>query len=185
MKQNLHAHSDDAGKRPEAHLATDGPRLPAGRILLFYLLWMVLAGAGTPELWVGVPAAVLSGWLSAKLLPTHGLRWRPMGLLSLCALFVRDSIVAGWEIALLILRPNLRIAPGFVSHRTHIPGEAMLGFYKSYNSLTPGTLAVEPEADGSLIFHCLDVRNPVAESLAANEVAILRAIDRGRGGALE
>ncbi len=151
--------------------------------MLFYFLWTVLAGAGTPELWVGIPAAVVSGALSAKLLPAQGLRWSLTGLLSLCVLFVRDSIAAGGQIALLVLRPNLRIEPGFVSHRSRIPGEALCGFFKSYNSLTPGTLAVEPEADGSMKFHCLDIRTPVAESLAANETALLRAVNTGGGAA--
>jgi multicomponent Na+:H+ antiporter subunit E len=183
MKQNLHAQANDAGEPRETALAPKRLGLPLGRILLFYFLWMVLAGADTPELWVGIPAALVSGILSAKLLPARGLRWRPAGLLSLCALFVRDSIVAGWEIALLVLRPNLQIQPGFVSHRSRIPGEALCGFYKSYNSLTPGTLAVEPEADGSMKFHCLDIRNPVAESLAANETALLRAVNTGGGAA--
>lgn len=175
MKQN---HQTQADSRGEPRV-----RFPFGRMLLFYFLWIVLAGAGTPELWVGIPAAVLSGWLSAKLLPAHGLRWRPAGLLCLCARFVRDSMVAGGEIALVILRPTIKIKPGFVSHRTDIPGEAMCAFFKSYNSLTPGTLAVEPEPDGSLKFHCLDVRHPVAEGLSVNEAALLRAIKTDGGDA--
>lgn len=176
--------NDDKRQNSHLHIIRDALLgFPLGRMLLFYFLWIVLAGAGTPELWVGIPAAVLSGWLSAKLLPSHGLRWRPVGLLWLGARFVRDSMVAGWEIALVVLRPAIKIKPGFVSHRTLIPGEAMCAFYKSYNSLTPGTLAVEPEPDGSLKFHCLDVHNPVAESLTANETALLRAIKTSRGGA--
>jgi multicomponent Na+:H+ antiporter subunit E len=59
----------------------------------------------------------------------------------------------------------------------------MCAIYKSYNSLTPGTLAVEPESDGSLVFHCLDVDQPVAESLAVNETALLRAVQTVEGGA--
>jgi multicomponent Na+:H+ antiporter subunit E len=183
MKQSLQAQAGRAEAFRVASSAPGGHRLSPGRVVLFYVLWIVLAGTGTPELWVGVPAALLSGWLSAKLLPAHGLRWRPAGLLWLGVRFVRDSLVAGGEIARVVLRPTIQIKPGFVSHRTRIPGAAMCAMYKSYNSLTPGTLAVEPQPDGSLVFHCLDVSQPVAESLAMNETALLRAVQTDGGGA--
>lgn len=183
MKQNAPAQAGVTGERRADAMPPERLASLLARILLFYVVWLAVAGAEAPERWVGIPAALVSGWLSAKLLPGHGLRWRPAGLLRLGACFIRDSLVAGGDIARVVLRPQLRIQPGFVAHRTRIPGEALRAFYRSYNSLTPGTLAVEPEPDGSPVFHALDTRQPVAESLAANEAVLLRAITTDQGGA--
>jgi multicomponent Na+:H+ antiporter subunit E len=155
--------------------------MPWGRMAVFYVVWILLAGAAPPELLVGIPAAALSGWLSGKLLPGHAWRWSLAGVVRLCGLFLRDSVVAGVEVALMAFRPDMRLNPGIVSHRTRLPDGGMRDFFNSYNSLMPGTLAVEETDGDQLQFHCLDVGTPVGAALTGYENLLIHTTRR-KGG---
>jgi multicomponent Na+:H+ antiporter subunit E len=148
--------------------------MPWGRIAVFYVVWILLAGAAPAELLVGVPAAALSGWLSWKLLPGHAWRWSMAGVARLCGLFLRDSVVAGVEVALMAFRPGMRLNPGIITYRTRLPEGGLRAFFNSYNSLMPGTLAVEPTGTEQLLYHCLDVEAPVAAALTKYEDLLLQ-----------
>jgi multicomponent Na+:H+ antiporter subunit E len=157
------------------------PVVPWSRILAFYVVWVLLAGTGTAELLAGIPAAAISGWLSWKLLPGHAWRWRPAGVVKLCGLLLRDSVVAGVEVALMAFRPRLRMNQGIASHRTRLPEGGMRAFFNTYNSLMPGTLAVESKDADTLQFHCLDLDAPVHEVLTRYETLLLDTMQR-KGG---
>jgi len=135
----------------------------------------VLAGAGTAELLVGIPAAALSGWLSGRLLPDHGQRWSAMGILRFCGRFLRYSLKAGVDVALMAFRPEMRLNPGFVSFPSEIPAGPVCGLFNGINSLMPGTLAVEPDADGNAQYHCLDIGKPILAELRDHETCLLSA----------
>jgi multicomponent Na+:H+ antiporter subunit E len=47
--------------------------------------------------------------------------------------------------------------------------------FTTLTSLLPGTVPAGDE-DGQLIYHCLDVEQPVAAELAAEEAALVRAL---------
>jgi multicomponent Na+:H+ antiporter subunit E len=48
-------------------------------------------------------------------------------------------------------------------------------------SLLPGTVPTGADAAGRLLIHCLDVNQPVAAQLAAEEEHFARAIGSARG----
>jgi multicomponent Na+:H+ antiporter subunit E len=47
-------------------------------------------------------------------------------------------------------------------------------------SLQPGKLPVAVSADGTLLIHCLDLREPIAEQAAADELAFCRILGTER-----
>lgn len=161
--------------------STRAPVIPWARMLAFYVVWVLLAGTGSAELLVGIPAAAISGWLSWTLLPGHAWRWSLAGVARLCGFFLRDSVVAGVEVALMAFRPKMRMNPGIASHRTRLPEGGMRDFFNTYNSLMPGTLAVEAKDADTLQFHCLDIDAPASEALNEYESLLLDTMHR-KGG---
>lgn len=159
-------------------------RIPILRVAILYLLWLAMAGTGTPELIVGILAAGLAAWVSVKLDPAGGGRWRPLWVSRLCLRFLRDSVVAGAEVALIALRPEMRLKPGVIEFPSRLPPGGPRAFFNSYSSLMPGTLAVEPAENGNPQFHCLDTGKPVVEEMKAHEELLARGIgeEGGRHG---
>jgi multicomponent Na+:H+ antiporter subunit E len=147
----------------------------------FLALWAVLIGLDPVDLAAGVVAAACAAWASLRLLPP-GARWpRPAALATLAARFLWQSIVAGWDVARRALDPRLPIKPGFVAYPVRLPPGAARGAFASLSSLLPGTVPCG-EDDGAIVYHCLDVDQPVAAQLAAEEALLTRALGGGRDG---
>jgi multicomponent Na+:H+ antiporter subunit E len=87
----------------------------------------------------------------------------------LTARFLRQSLVAGVDIARRALDPRLPLRPGVVTYHSQLPLGARLNAFCTITSLLPGTLPAGRDANGDLLVHCLDVGQPVAEQLAAEE----------------
>jgi multicomponent Na+:H+ antiporter subunit E len=47
--------------------------------------------------------------------------------------------------------------------------------FTAYSSLLPGTVPCG-EDDGGIVYHCLDISQPVLEQLAAEELRLTRAV---------
>ena len=61
----------------------------------------------------------------------------------------------------------------------HAPGH-LRNTFATISSLMPGTLPCG-ENEGEIIFHCLDVGQPVLEQLAAEEKVLARVLDEVPG----
>lgn len=157
----------------------EGGAVPWVRIAVFYGLWVVMAGAGTPELLAGIPAAIVSGCLSARLLPRAAGRWRARGVCGFIVRFIRHSVVAGVDVALAALRPRMGLDPGYVDYPARLPEGNMRTLFSGGNSLIPGTLGVEPGPEGDLQFHCLDINQPVADDLRVHEDDLMNCYREG------
>ena len=138
------------------------PDSPAPRHVLltrgagFLALWLVLMGPALKDLPVGIVAAAAAAWTSAILWPARGGLSLP-GILRFLVRFLPQSVAAGLDVA--------RRACCAVM------------------SLQPGKLPVAAEPDGTLHIHCLDLREPVTEQLAADEAAFCETLqDGGRNG---
>lgn len=161
-----------------------GATLPPRALLLrgagFLAFWAILMGFAPVDLAVGIAAAAVASRVSALL-------WPPGGGVSLLALprflarFLAQSVIAGVDVARRTFtgRPPLR--PGFVTCRSLLPGGMARETSCALMGLQPGKLPVEVDADGSLRFHCLDLGQPVAAQIAADEAAFRRLL-RGSGG---
>jgi multicomponent Na+:H+ antiporter subunit E len=143
----------------------------------FLGLWIVLIGLNPLDLAVGVFTAAAATWASLRLLPpaSHGLRLAALPRLGLR--FLWQSVVAGVDVARRAFDPQLPLKTGFVVYRTRYPRGPARNAFASLTSLLPGTVPAEDDAQG-LHYHCLDVGQPVAENLAAEEEAVSRALPR-------
>jgi multicomponent Na+:H+ antiporter subunit E len=146
------------------------------RAFCFLIFWLVLAGIKPIDVLVGALTAMAAAWVSLRLLPAGELRVHPLALARLVLRFLRQSIVAGVDVAWRALDPRLPLRPGFVACRSRLaPGAAQSAFC-TMTSLLPGTLPCGNSEDGTLLVHCLDVMQPVAGQLAAEEALFMRAV---------
>lgn len=146
------------------------------RFLLFAILWLVMDGGKPAGLLVGVPAAYLAAWLSGKLLPVGRGGWSVAGLLALVWYFLRNSVVAGVDVAVRVFRPDMRLSPGYAEVDCSFPGGARRDLHLAMGSLLPGSLPVEETESGRVIFHCLDTGQPLAAQMARQEEMLNRAL---------
>jgi multisubunit Na+/H+ antiporter MnhE subunit len=81
---------------------------------------------------------------------------------------ITAAIAAGVDIARRAFDPRLPLEPGFVVYRPRLPAGLARYLFTSYKSLLPGTVPCG-DVQGGVIYHCLDVRQPIPEQLAAEE----------------
>ena len=147
----------------------------------FFCFWLVLTNAGTGDLAAGLAAAVAATWASLRLMPAQQWSLRPIKLAEFVLHFLRQSIVAGVDVARRALDPRLRLRPGFVVYQAHLPPGTARDAFCAIMSLLPGTLPCGPAEGNGLTIHCLDVTQPVVEQLAAEEALCMQTL----GGALQ
>lgn len=141
----------------------------------FLVLWIVLAGTAPGDFAVGLLAAALAAWASVTLLPPGRGRFSARGSARLAAHFLVQSVVAGWDVARRAFHPRLPIKPGFVQYPVGFaPGPERAAF-KAFTSLLPGTVTVGEEEAG-ILYHCLDVDQPVLRELAVEEARLRGAL---------
>lgn len=147
-----------------------------GRAALYFALWLMIAGYQPVDLPVGLAAAALATWASLRLMPPGTLRLRPWSLASFGLRFFGQSVSAGAQVAWLALSPSMRLRPGFVAWRPRLQSASARNVFCTVSSLLPGTLPAGSDDDGTLLIHCLDVEQPVAESLDAEAALFSRMI---------
>lgn len=150
------------------------------RWVLLLVFWVALIGFSLSALVVGVVAAGGATWFSLRLLPPAPQRVRLGVLALLLPRFLWQSLLAGWDVARRAFDPRLPLRPGFVAFRSaHAPGH-LRNTFATISSLMPGTLPCGEDGD-EIIFHCLDVGQPIVEQLAAEEKVLARALDEAPG----
>jgi len=143
----------------------------------YLALWAALIGLDPLDLVVGGSAAAVATWVSLRLLPPGVHPVRPAALPRLVLRFLGQSVSAGIDVARRAFSPRMPLHPGFVQYPTGYPRGASRNGFASISSLLPGTLAVRDDEQG-LLYHCLDLDQPVAADLAAEEVMVSRALPR-------
>ena len=168
-----------AGFRPRAGAAAVIRRALFPAVVLraigFLGLWIVLAGVDIEDLPAAALAVVCATWTSLRLLPPGDARPSPAALARLAMRFLVQSAVAGVDVARRALDPRLPLRPGFVTYPVgFVPGPAR-NVFTTLTSLLPGTVPAG-EDGGHLVYHCLDIDQPVVSQLAAEEAALSRAL---------
>lgn len=149
------------------------------RGLCFLALWLALMPSAKPgDLAVGLVATILATWASLHLLPPAAGQFRVIALLTYLPHFLGHSIMAGLDIARRAFDPRLPLQPGFVTYATRLPPGRARNEFASITSLMPGAVPAGEEA-GAIVYHCLDIGQPVAEQNAVEERALARVLDAG------
>jgi multicomponent Na+:H+ antiporter subunit E len=146
------------------------------RAVGFFVLWMMLTDGNSADLAAGAGAALAAGWASLRLLPPGRRRVRPAALAGLGLRFLSQSVVAGVDVARRALDPRLPLRPGFAVYPVSLPRGPARNMFITLMSLLPGTVPTGSDARGRLLIHCLDVAQPVAAQLAAEEALFSAAI---------
>jgi multicomponent Na+:H+ antiporter subunit E len=145
------------------------------RWLGYLALWVALIGLAPLDLVVGELTAAVATWASLRLLPPGSHPLRPAGLPGLVLRFLARSASAGIDVARRAFSPRLPLQPGFIQYRTGYARGPTRNAFASMTSLLPGTVAVRDDAQG-LLYHCLDLEQPVTADLAAEEREAERAL---------
>lgn len=141
----------------------------------FLVLWVVLIGLDPTDAVVGVFTAAAATWVSLRLLPPGSHRLRLAALPRLALRFLWQSVIAGVDVARRAFDPRMPLKTGFVLYPTRYPRGPGRNAFASMTSLLPGTVPAEDDAQG-LLYHCLDVEQPIAEQLASEEQALSRTL---------
>ncbi|MGO4388646.1 Na+/H+ antiporter subunit E [Microvirga sp. 2YAF29] len=139
------------------------------------MFWMILMGPALIDLPAGIAAAAAGTWASTLLWPADSKISVP-GLARFLIRFLPQSVVAGVDIARRVFTPRPTLHPGFVVYHSSLPAGMARDAACAVMSLQPGKLPIATEADGTLHFHCLDLREPVEEQIAADEAAFCEAL---------
>jgi multicomponent Na+:H+ antiporter subunit E len=141
----------------------------------FLVLWLVLAGANSADLPAAAVAVVAATWTSLRLLPPGSSRLCASALAKLTMRFAYQSVAAGVDVARRALDPRLPLLPGFMCYPVRFPPGAARNAFTTLTSLLPGTVPAGAER-GHIVYHCLDVEQPVMSQLVAEEAALARAL---------
>jgi multicomponent Na+:H+ antiporter subunit E len=146
------------------------------RAIVFGVIWITLAGTGWADIFVGAVAVGLATWASLALLPPIGRSLSPMGAVTFALDFLRSSIVAGFDVARRAFDPRLPLRPGFVTCPCSIEPGMERDAFRATMSLQPGTLPVADLGSAGFLVHCLDTREPAAQSFARSEALFGRLL---------
>ena len=149
------------------------------RALAFLLLWLAVAGRKPSDLPVGVAVACAAATGRALILsPPSGGRLSIRAALVFLLDFLRLSLWSGLDVARRALSPTPDLQPGVVEARLRLPPGFARNAFCVIASLLPGTLLTgfEPDDDHKAYVHELDVGQPIAAELAAEEASFMRMI---------
>ncbi|HEV7328111.1 MAG TPA: Na+/H+ antiporter subunit E [Bosea sp. (in: a-proteobacteria)] len=170
-----------AAERMDKAIVADHVRLPALLIrgLCLLLLWVALMGPAPQDLAVGLAGSAAGVWASTLLWPAGG-TLSFVGLARFVARFLPQSAVAGLDVARRAFAHRPDLQPGFAICQSSVPAGLARESSCAVMSLQPGKLPVSTAADGTMLIHCLDLREPVAELVAADEAAFCRILGSER-----
>jgi multicomponent Na+:H+ antiporter subunit E len=160
---------------PPGNGALSLSRVAAARAASFLAFWLMISGWAPADLPVGIAAVIGATWVSLRFLPPLASRYGPAAVVSVVASFFRQSVVSGVDVAWRALSPKLRLQPGLVACPLRLPAGGKRSAFCALSSLMPGTLPTGTDEQGALLVHCLDVRQPVAANLKAEEQLFIRA----------
>lgn len=136
---------------------------PAFTIALFALAWLAVSGSFTiPNLLLGIVAGALSLALIRDHIRPDGRRIRPLKLLSLLLLFIKELALSAWKVAVLVASPKMALKPGIFAFPLTVDRDFEITLLANLITLTPGTLSVDVSADRKVLYvHALDCSDPV------------------------
>jgi multicomponent Na+:H+ antiporter subunit E len=161
----------------EKKVPRDFPVWPAmARGAIYLGFWLLLAGTDLADLPTGLAAAAAATWASLRLLPPSTGRLRYAALARLALRFGQESIMGGVDVARRALDPRLPMRPGFVVYPVCLPLGAARNAFCAMTSAMPGTLPAGMDEGGALLYHCLNVGQPVAAQLSLDEELLRQAL---------
>ncbi|MES9850636.1 MAG: Na+/H+ antiporter subunit E [Candidatus Thiodiazotropha sp. L084R] len=152
----------------DRRLSDGNPLYALSALVLFALIWFLLTGDDWNSWLVGLPVVLMATWSVLRLRePAEG-QFSLMGLLKFLPYFVWESVLGGIDVASRVMRPKMRIAPGFLDYQMHLTQPSARRLFVNSLSLLPGTLAADLDGD-CLRIHALDLGVDLKRELARLE----------------
>jgi multicomponent Na+:H+ antiporter subunit E len=143
------------------------------------ILWLVLMPSAKPaDLAIGLIATIAASLASLRLLPPAAGRVHFGALLAFVPHFLWQSVIAGLDVARRATSPRMPMQPGFAVCRVGFPRGLARNEFAAITSLLPGTVPVGEE-EHAIVYHCLDVTQPVAQQVADEERRLAGALISG------
>lgn len=160
--------------------AMHGPKAAAAwlRGIGYFGFWLLLMPSLAPaDLVFGLLLSGGATWVSLRLLPVECGGVRVSKLLLLAPHFVYESLLAGIDVARRALDPKLPLNPGLVNCPVGFAPGFARNTFATIMSLLPGSVSLGEGADDTLlVYHCLDLDEPLVERLYAEERLFAKAL---------
>ena len=129
--------------------------------LLLMLTWAAVSGSFTVHnLLLGFAVGALALWLVREQFAAARHHVRPVKLLLLAALFFKELSLSAIKVAILVVRPNMRLRPGIFAFPLSLTRDFEITLLANLITLTPGTLSIDVSEDRRTLFiHVLDLRD--------------------------
>jgi len=149
-------------------------------ILVYSLIWFVLAGPAPASWIIGIPAVLLAVAVSIFLSPGPGFSFNSAAALLFIPSFITLSIMSGVDVLRRTFAPVPRINPGMVAYKTTLQGSARI-LLANMISLQPGTLSADLTEE-TILIHVLDTEMPVESNIRDLERRIARIFPQQSNG---
>ncbi len=142
------------------------------RILVFifsFIVWVAITDIKSyEEVLVGLVLAVLISLLAGHFLITTEKSQHPIRRILYFFIYIFkffwEMIKANFEVAYLVIHPNLPIRPGIVKIKTKLKKDSAITILSNSITLTPGTLTVDVnKEEQELYIHCIKVEKESVE----------------------
>ncbi|RJX31219.1 MAG: cation transporter [Desulfurivibrio sp.] len=140
-------------------LATRLTRLLA-RLVLYAVLWSVLAGLDGRSWIIGLPAVSAAACCSLFFAPQRLCPLSPLGLLRFIPFFLNLSFWGGCDVMRRALSPVMPLNPGLVRYQVSLPEAPQQVLLLNCISLLPGTISADFSGQ-CLTIHTIDRDMPV------------------------
>jgi len=141
------------------------------RVVLFSIIWWILADGVVSSWWIGAPAVLFAVVVSIALLPRTRLVWYEF--LRFVPWFLKRSLLGGADVAWRAFHPGMPIFPSLIEYPLQLPPGLPRVIMANTVSLLPGTLSAELD-HGVLQVHVLDSRRDIMTELESVEHCVAR-----------
>lgn len=175
--------SEDAPPPADGRSATAIKRLVI-RLAIFAVLWIVIAGIDPSSWIIGLPTVLFASWSSLRLSSdgSDNARLKLGGVMRYLPYFVIESVRGGVDVAARVLRPRVKIEPGFLRYQPRLANPTARVVFLDSISLLPGTLSADLR-DGVIEVHALDVSADLTPGLLRLERLVGRLFGEELGEA--
>lgn len=141
------------------------------RITIFTIIWLTLTNFDFTSLIFGSFAVGVITYISFKLYPINN-NLNYTAILKFILFFLIESFKSGFEVALLALKPKLKLNPKFITYNITLKSHTSIMLFIHIISLMPGTLSAKLNSS-ELTLHILNYREDVLKSIEELEKKIV------------
>jgi multisubunit Na+/H+ antiporter MnhE subunit len=128
------------------------------------VMWMVLQRRlMLADLAIGYAVALVVVWVCRDFWTERVRVRRPLAMVRLLLVFLREIVVASLQVTWIILQPKMPVRPAFIVVPLTLTDDLQITMLASMITLTPGTLTLDVAPDRSALYvHCLAAPDPDA-----------------------